>query len=56
MGGLCEERSEKGRGGRNMERKGHQQGPGLEIKFLSSGPSDHQSWKFGGPDVANRQY
>ena len=27
MGGLCEERSEKGRGGRKMERKDQQQGP-----------------------------
>ena len=27
MGGLCEERSEKGRVGRKMERKGKQQGP-----------------------------
>ena len=27
MGGLYEERSEKGRGGRTMERKGQQQGP-----------------------------
>ena len=30
MGGLCEERSEKGRGGRKVERKGQQQGP-MEI-------------------------
>ena len=29
MGGLCEERSEKGRGGRKVERKGQQQG-GME--------------------------
>ena len=27
MGGLCEERSEKGRGGRQVEREGQQQGP-----------------------------
>ena len=27
MGGLCEERSEKGRGGRKLERKCQQQGP-----------------------------
>ena len=27
MAGLCEERSEKGRGGRKMERKGQQPGP-----------------------------
>ena len=29
MGGLGEERSEKSRGGRNVERKGQQQGPRL---------------------------
>ena len=27
MGGLCEEMSEKGRGGRKVEREGQQQGP-----------------------------
>ena len=27
LGGLCEERSEKGRGGRKIERKCYQQGP-----------------------------
>ena len=27
MGGLCEERYEKGRGGRKVERKGQQHGP-----------------------------
>ena len=26
MGGLCEERSEKGRGGRKVERKGQREG------------------------------
>ena len=31
MGGLCEERSEKGRGGRKVERKGQQQGPMAKI-------------------------
>ena len=35
MGGLCEERSEKGRGGRKMERKGKQQGP-MEANHESS--------------------
>ena len=27
MGGLCEERPEKGRGGRKVQSKGQQQGP-----------------------------
>ena len=31
MGGLCEERSEKGRGGRKVERKGQQQGAMVKI-------------------------
>ena len=35
MGGLCEERSEKGRGGRKVERKGQQQGP-METSDKSS--------------------
>ena len=35
MGGLCEERSEKGRGGRKMERKGQHQGP-MEANHESS--------------------
>ena len=35
MGGLCEERPEKGRGGRKMERKGQQQGP-MEANHESS--------------------
>ena len=36
MGGLCEERPEKGRGGRKVERKGQQQGP----NYKSSRTSD----------------
>ena len=35
MGGLYDERSEKGRGGRKMERKGQQQGP-MEANHESS--------------------
>ena len=35
MGGLCEERPKKGRGGRKMERKGQQQGP-MEADHESS--------------------
>ena len=35
MGGLCEERVEKGRGGIKMERKGQQQGP-MEANYESS--------------------
>ena len=35
MGGLCEERFEKGKGGRKMERKGQQQGP-MEANHESS--------------------
>ena len=35
MGGLCEEKSEKGRGGRQMERKCQQQGP-REANYESS--------------------
>ena len=32
MGGLCEERSEKARGGKKVERKGQQQGPMGKIR------------------------
>ena len=39
MGELCEERSEKGRGGRKVERKGQQQGP-METKHKSSRTSE----------------
>ena len=39
MGGLCEERSEKGRGGRKVERKDEQQGP-METKHKSSRSSE----------------
>ena len=35
MGGLREERSEKGRGGRKVERRGQQQGP-MEANYKSS--------------------
>ena len=35
MGGLCEEISEKGRGGRKVERKGQQQGP-METNYKCS--------------------
>ena len=35
MGGLCEERSEKGRGGRKVEGKGQQQGT-MEANYESS--------------------
>ena len=35
IGGLCEERFEKGKGGRKMERKGQQQGP-MEANHESS--------------------
>ena len=35
MGGLCEEKPEKGRGGRKVERKGQQQGP-MEANYESS--------------------
>ena len=35
MGRLCEERSEKGRGGRKVERKGQQQGP-METNYKCS--------------------
>ena len=37
--GLCEERSEKGRGGRKLERKDQQQGP-METKHKSSRTSE----------------
>ena len=39
MGGLCEERSEKGRGGSKVERKGQQQGP-METNSKSSRTSE----------------
>ena len=39
MGGLCEERSEKSRGGRKVERKGQQQGP-METNYKSSRTSE----------------
>ena len=39
MGGLCEERSEKGRGGRKVERNGQQQGP-METNYKSSGTAE----------------
>ena len=39
MGGLCEERPEKGRGGRKVERKGQQQGP-METNYKSSRTSE----------------
>ena len=39
MGGLCEERFEKGRGGRKVERKGQQQGP-METNYKSSRTSE----------------
>ncbi len=35
MGALCEERSEKGRGERKLERKGQQRGP-MEQKYKSN--------------------
>ena len=37
--GLCEERSEKGGGGRKVERKGQQQGP-METNHKSSRTSE----------------
>ena len=39
MGGLCEERYEKGRGGRKIERKDQQQGP-MEANYESSRTSE----------------
>ena len=39
MGGLCEERSKKGRGGRKVERKGQQQGA-METNYESSRTSE----------------
>ena len=39
MGGLCEERFEKGRGGRKVERKGQQQRP-MEANYKSSRTSE----------------
>ena len=39
MGGLCEEISEKGRGGRKVERKGQQQGP-MKTNYKSSRTSE----------------
>ena len=39
MGGLCEERTKKGREGRKMERKGQQQGP-VETHSKSSRTSE----------------
>ena len=39
MGGLCEERSEKGKGGRKVERRSQQQGP-METKHKSSRTSE----------------
>ena len=38
-GGLCEEKSEKGRGGREVERKGQQQGA-METNYKSSRTSE----------------
>ena len=40
IGGLCEERSEKGRGGRKVERKGQQQGPMKQISKVAILRSD----------------
>ena len=45
MGGLCEERPEKGRGGRKVERKGQQQGP-METNYKSSRTSE---WRIDQP-------
>ena len=39
MGGLCEERPGKGRGGRKVERKGQQQGP-METNYKAVHRSD----------------
>ena len=39
MGGLCDERSEKGRGGRKVERKGQQQRP-MEANYKRSHTSE----------------
>ena len=41
MGGLCEERSEKGRGGRKVERKGQRKGP-MERNYKSSRTAEWQ--------------
>ena len=40
MGGLCEERSEKGRGGSKVERKGQQQQGPMEMNHKSSRTSE----------------
>ena len=41
MGGLCEERAEKGGGGRTVERKGQQQGPMEKITKVAVQPCDN---------------